>query len=172
MELSDLQKWDRRFLDLANHLSTWSKDPSTKVGCVVVGEDREIRTTGFNGFPRGIKDDKRLLSREEKYPIIVHAEENAVAQAARIGSRLLGCTAYTTFPPCSKCARLFIQAGLAECVWPDQEIPERWKEDMDRARNLMQESGMVLRAVKPEAKQSKEDAILESEWAAEKDHYK
>ena len=51
-------KWDLRFIGLAQHISTWSKDPSTKVGCVVVGEDREIRSTGFNGFPRGINDDE------------------------------------------------------------------------------------------------------------------
>ena len=62
-------KWDVRFIELAKHISLWSKDPSTKVGCVVVGEDREIRSTGFNGFPRGIDDDdERLMDREKKYP--------------------------------------------------------------------------------------------------------
>ena len=71
--------WDLRFIGLAQHISTWSKDPSTKVGCVVVGEDREIRSTGFNGFPRGINDDEeRLTDREKKYPLICHAEENAI----------------------------------------------------------------------------------------------
>ena len=80
------EKWDRRFLELAEHISTWSKDPSTKVGCVVVGEDREIRSTGFNGFPRGIEDDaERLEDREQKYPLICHAEENAIMHAARTG---------------------------------------------------------------------------------------
>ena len=63
-------KWDVRFIELAKHISLWSKDPSTKVGCVVVGEDREIRSTGFNGFPRGIDDDderaKRKLKRKSK----------------------------------------------------------------------------------------------------------
>ena len=54
-------KWDKRFLDLAKHISDWSKDPSTKVGCIVVGEDREIRSTGFNGFPRGIEDKQERL---------------------------------------------------------------------------------------------------------------
>ena len=79
-------KWDQRFLDLAAHIAGWSKDPSTKVGCVVVGEDREIRSTGFNGFPRGISDDNdRLTDREKKYPLICHAEENAIMHAARIG---------------------------------------------------------------------------------------
>lgn len=59
-------KWDQRFIDLAFHLSGWSKDPSTKVGCVVVGEDREIRSTGFNGFPRGISDDNERLTERAK----------------------------------------------------------------------------------------------------------
>ena len=67
-------KWDKRFLELAKHISDWSKDPSTKVGCVVVGEDREIRSTGFNGFPRGIEDKiERREEREQKYPMICHA---------------------------------------------------------------------------------------------------
>ena len=75
-------KWDERFLELASHISLWSKDPSTKVGCVVVGDDREIRSTGFNGFPRGIKDDEtRLSDRSQKYPLICHAEENAIMHA-------------------------------------------------------------------------------------------
>ncbi len=128
-------------------MSTASKDPSTKVGCVVVDEDKDILVSGFNGFPRGVADDERLNNREEKYPIIVHAEENAVAQAARTGTKILGSTAYTTFPPCSKCARLFIQAGIKECVWPDQEIPERWEEDMKRSQDIMREAGMTLRSV-------------------------
>jgi len=85
-------KWDVRFLELALHISQWSKDPSTKVGCVVVGPDREIRSTGFNGFPRGINDSiDRLSDREQKYPLICHAEENAIMHAARIGISLKGC---------------------------------------------------------------------------------
>ena len=64
-------KWDARFLDLAKHISDWSKDPSTKVGCVVVGEDREVRSTGFNGFPRGIEDTAaRLNDRSQKLSLI------------------------------------------------------------------------------------------------------
>ena len=84
-------KWDLRFIDLARHISEWSKDPSTKVGCVIVGEDREIRSTGFNGFPRGIDDtSERLGDRNQKYPMICHAEENAIMHAARIGVSLKG----------------------------------------------------------------------------------
>ena len=109
------EKWDGRFLSLATHISGWSKDPSTKVGCVVVGPDREIRSTGFNGFPRGIADtDERLSDRDLKYPLICHAEENAIMHAARIGLALKDCTAYVTWPPCTRCARSLIQAGISE----------------------------------------------------------
>ncbi len=143
------EKWDRRFLELASHISTWSKDPSTKVGCVVVGEDREIRSTGFNGFPRGIEDDaERLEDRAQKYPLICHAEENAIMHAARIGISLKGNTAYVTWPPCSRCTRSLIQAGISEVVYPaGTDIPERWEEDLGIALGMMEEAGISVRQV-------------------------
>ena len=143
------EKWDGRFLSLATHISGWSKDPSTKVGCVVVGPDREIRSTGFNGFPRGIADtDERLSDRNLKYPLICHAEENAIMHAARIGLALKDCTAYVTWPPCTRCARSLIQAGISEVVIPSGlEIPVRWKEDFERSMALFRESGVVIRTV-------------------------
>ena len=141
------EKWDKRFLDLATHISSWSKDPSTKVGCVVVGEDREIRSTGFNGFPRGIKDDEeRLADREQKYPLICHAEENAIMHAARTGISLKGNTAYVTWPPCSRCTRSLIQAGVSEVVYPaDIKIPDRWQDDFATASAMMEEAGVKVR---------------------------
>ena len=143
------EKWDARFLELAKHISDWSKDPSTKVGCVVVGEDREIRSTGFNGFPRGIEDNiERLEDREQKYPLICHAEENAIMHAARIGVSLKGSTAYVTWPPCSRCARSLIQAGIMEVVYSsEQEIPERWVEDFNISTNMLREAGVHVRSI-------------------------
>ena len=142
-------KWDVRFLLLAQHISSWSKDPSTKVGCVVVGADREIRSTGFNGFPRGIDDSiERLEDREEKYPLICHAEENAIMHAARVGVSLKGCTAYVTWPPWTRCARSLIQAGVVEVVYAgSNNVPERWKDDFTRSTNMMKEAGVKLRNV-------------------------
>ncbi|MDP6856292.1 MAG: dCMP deaminase family protein [Candidatus Thalassarchaeaceae archaeon] len=142
------EKWDRRFIDLALHISDWSKDPSTKVGCVVVGADREIRSTGFNGFPRGIEDSiERLEDREMKYPLICHAEENAIMHAARIGISLKDCVAYVTWPPCTRCARSLIQAGVVEVVFPkDIEIPDRWVEDFERSLSMMNEAGVIARS--------------------------
>ena len=141
-------KWDTRFLDLALHISGWSKDPSTQVGCVVVGPDREIRSTGFNGFPRGINDTiERLEDRSQKYPMLCHAEENAIMHAARIGISLKDCTAYVTWPPCSRCARSLIQAGVSEIVYPDDsEIPERWHDDFAIATRMFNEAGISYRS--------------------------
>ena len=141
--------WNERFLNLAIHISQWSKDPSTKVGCVVVGEDREIRSTGFNGFPRGIDDDpERLADREKKYPLICHAEENAIMHAARIGVSLKDSTAYVTWPPCSRCARSLIQAGIREVVYSSsEEIPERWIEDFEISTSMLAEANVLVRSV-------------------------
>ena len=142
-------KNDLRYMNIAKEFSTWSKDPSTKVGCVVVGEDREIRSTGFNGFPRGISDDiGRLTDRSKKYPLICHAEENAIMHAARIGISLKGSTAFVTWPPCSRCARSLIQAGVQEIVYPEtDEIPERWLEDFTISNDMLLEAGIVVRTV-------------------------
>ena len=116
-------KWDKRFLELAKHISDWSKDPSTKVGCIVVGEDRE-----------------------QKYPMICHAEENAIMHAARIGISLKGTTAYVTWPPCSRCTRSLIQAGVTEVIYPKElDIPERWQKDFDIASGMMNEAGIIVR---------------------------
>jgi dCMP deaminase len=141
--------WDIRFIELARHIAQWSKDPSTKVGCVVVGPDREIRSTGFNGFPRGIADTTaRLSDRDQKYPLICHAEENAIMHAARIGVALKGCVAYVTWPPCTRCARSLVQAGVGEVVFPaDLEIPDRWRDDFDLSMTMLAEAGVRTREV-------------------------
>ena len=141
-------KWDQRFLRLASEIASWSKDPSTQVGCVVVGEDREIRSTGFNGFPRGIEDRiERLEDRALKYPLICHAEENAIMHAARIGVSLKNCVAFVTWPPCSRCARSLIQSGVREIVYPAGcAIPERWLEDFTIATSMIKEAQLTIRS--------------------------
>ena len=137
-----MSKWDERFLELAKQIASWSKDPSTQVGCVVVGPDREIRSTGFNGLPRGIEDSEdRLNNREIKYPMICHAEENAIMHAARIGISLKDCTAYVTWPPCTRCARSLIQAGVSEIIYPKGiDITDRSSKDFDLSLKMFKEA--------------------------------
>ena len=113
----------------------------------MVGPDREIRSTGFNGFPRGVSDNERLYDRDKKYPLICHAEENATMHAARTGVPLKGCTSYSTWPPCCRCARSMVQAGLKEVVFPKVEIPERWQEDFKMAMEMLEEAGVKVRSV-------------------------
>ena len=139
-----MSKWDERYLELAKQIASWSKDPSTQVGCVVVGPDREIRSTGFNGLPRGIEDSEdRLNNREIKYPMICHAEENAIMHAARIGISLKDCTAYVTWPPCTRCARSLIQAGVSEIIYPKGiDIPDRWIQDFDLSLKMFKEAAV------------------------------
>jgi dCMP deaminase len=142
--------WDQRFVALAAHIGQWSKDPSTKVGCVIVGADREIRSTGYNGLPRGVTDtDERLHDRELKLQLVCHAEENAVLHAARIGVSLRDCVVYVhPFPPCVRCARMLIQAGVSAVVYSAGIIPERWYADFMLARTLLQEAGIRLSTAK------------------------
>jgi dCMP deaminase len=137
--------WDVRFLKLAQHIASWSKDPSTKVGCVIVGPDREIVSTGYNGFPRGVSDDSsRYDDRNTKLHLICHAEENAVAHAARIGVSLRNTTAYVTWPPCPRCARSLVQAGVTKVVHQETELPERWVEQMNWSFQLLDEADVEV----------------------------
>lgn len=143
-----MTKWDRRFLKLAHHIAKWSKDPSTKVGAIVVGPNKEIRSQGFNGFPRGVLDSEaRYSDRAIKYKIVVHAEMNACLHAARIGASLEGCTIYITMFPCVSCAGAIIQSGISEVVVPDVPVPERWSEEAKLSQEILDEANIVLRRI-------------------------
>ena len=140
-----LSKWDRRFLRIAEEVRLWSKDPGTKVGCVLVNE-RRIISTGYNGFPQTISDDlDRYIDRDFKLSITVHAEKNAILNAAKNGTKVQGSTLYVTFPPCSQCASAIIQAGVAQIVCPDPaSAPERWRSNFQAANNLFYEAGVKV----------------------------
>lgn len=136
-----------------------SKDPSTRVGAVIVGPDREIRSAGYNGLPRGIADTpERLNDRDTKLALIVHGEMNAVLAAVRMGTPLKGCTLYLAATddsgnvwggaPCTRCTVEIIQTGIAEVVsWPFKNTPSRWLADTERAKALLAEAGVMFREV-------------------------
>ena len=136
------KKWDKRFLELAKLVGSWSKDPSTQVGAVIVDSNNRIVSIGFNGFPKGVEDsEKRLMDRDEKYGIIVHAEANALMFA---NGSVEGCTLYTfPFQPCSRCAGLIIQSGIKRVVCPKSN-DERWRKNFELSRQLLDESGIIL----------------------------
>lgn len=140
-----LCKWDRRFLRIAEEVRTWSKDPGTKVGCVLV-QDRRMIATGYNGFPSTLSDSLELYeNREYKLAVTVHAEKNAILNAAKNGAKTEGATAYVTFPPCSQCAASLIQAGITQVVCPNPaNAPERWRASFKLANEMLYNSGVKL----------------------------
>jgi dCMP deaminase len=144
-----MNNWDRKFLSIAALVASWSKDPSTQVGCVITDGDHNQLAGGFNGFPRGILDDQRLRDREAKLKIIVHAEANAVSAAARNGHALKGSTVYITLPPCSQCAALLIQAGVYRVVFCAGVKPSKWEADWILAQGLLAEAGIEFEEVVP-----------------------
>lgn len=140
--------WDDYFLEIADVVRTKSKDRSTQIGAVIVGKDKQIVSTGFNGFPRGINEEAQLRwARPLKYQFLVHAERNAIYNAARTGVSLAGCTLYVLgfeHPTvCSECARAIIQAGITRVVGKGyKDLPESWLADMTFASALLAEAGV------------------------------
>jgi dCMP deaminase len=145
-------KWNNRFMDLAFHVASWSRDPSTKVGALIVDYEHNVRAMGYNGFPRGIADtDERLNNRELKYPLTVHAERNALASCAKLGIRTDGCYLVCTHYPCSVCAGIIIQSGIMRVIVkkPDEAFLGRW-EDTQLALDMFAEANVAIEIVNQE----------------------
>jgi dCMP deaminase len=144
--------WDEYYLDICKAVATRSKDPHTQVGCVMAGPAHEIRSTGYNSFPRGIRDDvPERLERPTKYLWMEHAERNAICNAARVGTPLEGCTLYVELMPCMDCARAIVQAGLTEVVVSGERMrqysSEYYNEHFGMVEILFQEAGVKVRSV-------------------------
>jgi len=136
--------WFQRFMGLAVNVSSWSKDPSTRVGAVIVNEDRRVIGLGYNGFAKGVKDTpERLADRPTKYALVVHAEMNAILNAV---VSVRGCALVTTMYPCSECAKLIAQAGIACVACPAVREPrhadDTWKRNSALAKVTLIESGV------------------------------
>lgn len=138
------RKWDRRFLEMAELVATWSKDPSTKVGAVIVDQRNRIIATGFNGFPRGCDDS--TVERDIKLLRTIHAEENALLFAQRDVTDMF---LYVTRPPCARCAAKIVQAGIARVVYPlpPLDFTERWGAEMAQAAKMFFEGQVAVEVV-------------------------
>jgi dCMP deaminase len=172
MELDEPIGWDDYFIKLAEVVSLRSRDPSTKVGAVVVGPGKEILTTGYNGFARGVYDRGTAIQgemrggdptglrvvdfserwqRPDKYNWVVHAEHNCVLNAARTGTSLLEATMYVMYSgtPCMTCCSAIIQAGIAEVVMGPTPFPGVGEGEFyhvnEDARNMLREADVVVR---------------------------
>lgn len=141
-------RWVGYFMELTQLVSSQSKDPSTKVGAVIVRPDRTVASTGFNGFPRGCKDDDHLYAdREVKYRRIIHAEMNAILTAQE---PLYGYTLFTwPIPPCDRCIPHIIQSGIQRVVSPEVPAGHRWAGPCQEAIAMAEEAGLAVVTWRP-----------------------
>lgn len=144
------QKWHERFLELADSIATWSKDPSRGVGAVIVSPMRQVLATGYNGLPRGFEDQPERLQRPVKYDLIVHAEMNAIIQCARNGISPVGATLYSSFSPCIHCSLSIVQAGINRVVTRAIEKgDEDWNDSIEKSVVLFEEVGIEYLVLEP-----------------------
>ena len=140
--------WDDYYLDLAREISGRSKDPSTRVGAIIVRPDKTICSTGYNGFPAKMRDQESwYTNREEKYSRIIHGEINALVHSRE---RVDGYTLYTVpFACCDRCAVIMIEAGITTFVHPKlpEELRERWGESLKKTLQYYRECGVEYREI-------------------------
>lgn len=144
-----MDKWDDRFMEMAQLVSSWSScfNPGRSIGAVIV-KGKRVMTTGYNGAAAGTKTCKErgyCLRRKLNIPsgthaetcYAIHAEQNAVIQAAKLGISIDGGTLYCTHQPCSVCAKILVNAGIARIVY-GQGYPD------DFALEVIGEAGVLL----------------------------
>ena len=139
-------KWDIRFLNLAKHISKWSKDPSTKVGAVIVDKNNRVISVGYNGFAKSINDND-LQNRELKYEKTIHAEMNCLLFA---NTSLVGFKIYVyPLPPCARCMTMLIQAGISEIITCELkgDLKERWNDSYNIAFDMAKEANICVRFI-------------------------
>lgn len=136
------EKWDQRFLGMAQLVSEWSKDPSTKVAAVITDGNKKIVSLGYNGLPQNVPDLEAIYAnREEKYKYIIHAEVNAILQANK---DVTGGTIYTyPFLTCPQCASMIIQAGIMRVV-SYKCVDERWTHRIEDSKKLLQMANVEI----------------------------
>jgi len=143
------RKWDQRFLDLARLVGSWSKDPSTQVGAVIVRPNKTIVSVGYNGFPRAVRDDSSLYQdRPTKLLRTVHAEVNAILTA---NQPVKGCTLYVSpLHPCANCTGIIIQAGIARVVAHMPSTPKDWGDNFIAAAKMFDEARVPVQVITAE----------------------
>ncbi len=140
-----MSNWNERFMGIAQYVATWSKQ-GHPIGAVIVRKDRNIISTGYNGFPNKIKDTpKRLKDKALCRELCIHAEQNAILHAK---CDLTGCSLYVYgYMCCSKCALLIIQSGITKIYYkdlPGHSVSEYWKKDFELSKQLLKEAKVKI----------------------------
>ena len=140
-------KWQIRGLTLAKNISTWSKDPSTQVGCLITDLNNRPISWGYNGFPRNIRDDNyRLNSRQIKSNYIIHAEVNAILNCRNIKDLKNSILYVYPCPPCNECAKIISQVEIKKIVTTTapKEMENRWDNSLKIGKSILEESNIEL----------------------------
>lgn len=142
--MKDVPSWTEYFREIALRAASRSKDPSTNVGAVLVDKNKSIIETGYNGFPPGITDTRERWTRPTKYDYVVHAEQNAIARAAKAGKSVDGADLYVTHFPCKECAKIILASGVRR-VYVDGGVAVMHNgADKDFVMSLFTESGVEI----------------------------
>jgi len=151
MDKVQMTDWDKRYLDLAEQIASWSKDPSSKIGAVAVGEHGQILSQGYNGFPRGVEDTlHRWHDKKIKYDFVVHAEKNCIYNATLNGVSLKDSTMYVSgLPVCHECAKAIIQVGIKTVVFrskldDNKTINLKWARAWELTKQMFTEAGVTF----------------------------
>lgn len=144
-DIYTLSKWDLRFLDLAEHISHWSKDPTTQVGCIIVDERNVVIGMGFNGFPQGNSDRREvLMDRDKKRLRTIHAEMNALHFSTK---SVEGARVYVTHHPCAACTANLLQHKPGSIIIPKTTttpLGPDWEESIKESNLMLEEHGIPL----------------------------
>ena len=142
-------KWDSRFMQLAEFVATWSKDPDVRVGAVI-SSGRRVVSMGFNGFPMGVADTpQRLADKSTKRSLIVHAESNALVFAGRLSE----CSVmHASRFPCTDCAKLIIQSGIWRVTSRPLPTEGHWAQDAQISLAMLTEAGVDVKILAPDVR--------------------
>jgi dCMP deaminase len=136
-----------KYLDLARfQADLFSKDPHTKVAAIMLAPDSfQVLSTGYNGIPRKVEELPERWERPEKYRYVVHAEANAICNAARAGVAIKDAILVVTMFPCAECTKLIIQSGISRVVAPEPDLSsERWGSQFALSLEMMKEAGITI----------------------------
>lgn len=148
--------WDDTWINLCYEMANRSKDRSTRVGCVIVGQNNILKSQGYNGIPRDCDDDiDHRHQRPQKYFYFEHGERNSIYNAAKEGIPLKGCKIYIPAPPCVECCRAIIQSGIVEIICDTLFVPKRWKEACDAGIEMLLEANIFVRQPNSDVKITK-----------------
>ncbi len=149
VSMTSQEEWDKYFMNIAEAVSAKSKDPSSKMGCVIVDQNKRVVSLGYNGLVQGADESKMTMSeRPMKYYFSIHSEMNAVLFARQ---PLNGCTIYNRVATCENCLKYCLQAGITRFVYEELRVHSHTTDPEHSMTNIETDEAVIrLLAAMPE----------------------